>query len=222
MKVFLFAGSKGGCGRTTASVLCATGLAFRGYRVAHLQVLAPGRDGIRISPLAPFSSLYAGRVDQLRTEIAGGGSARRTLSDVLVVDLPIHKSFELDLGTTEATLFFTVRPGMDDYVALYEDIVDLSNKLRQRPQCLSGLNGFHVVPLGFSNKQYSRLQSSLAMFERERLFVAFSVITPGVPYLDPLDLHLWIGGGEFAPNPQECFYAKELADTAWRCADMQI
>ncbi len=43
METFIFAGSKGGAGRSASSILFATGLSALGLRPLHLQVLAAGR-----------------------------------------------------------------------------------------------------------------------------------------------------------------------------------
>lgn len=222
MKVFLFGGSKGGCGRTTTSVLCALGLALMGIRVSHLQVLGHGREGIRISPLAPFSSLRVPETNVLKAVAANIVDGQATPDGVLVVDCPVNACYELDLFCSDATLFLPVRPGVSDSAALHSDLVQLFDRAAQKTDFLRGVNGFHVVPIGFSQRQYSRLQEGLATFEARRTLVAFSVINPGVPHLDPLDLHLWVGGGEFEPNNLECFYSSELARAAWRCSEMRI
>jgi hypothetical protein len=120
------------------------------------------------------------------------------------------------------TLLLPVRVGAFDWAVVEGDLLRQINAVAVNGPHKPGSAGLHVLPIGHSHRECLKLRDRLAETGILGKWVGFSVVEPGIPALDPLDLHLWIGGGEFAPNSQECFYAMELADTAWRCSDMQI
>lgn len=221
MHFLMFGGSGGGCGRTTSSLLCAAGMAGHGIRVLHKQVLLDGRSGVQISGLAPFLSTV---VPATPSNLADAIWTRSEPApfDVAVIDLPkiaLGASVRHDL---KQTYFIPTRPSQADVARSESDWHQLNDVWHYNGSPNRRPPRAYIVPVGWREDQRARL-SVLALSDVRRPGGAtLSVLQPGIPELDPLDLHLWVGGGEFDLTSWESSAALQLGEAAWRCATMQI
>jgi len=161
-----FMGSKGGCGRTTASVLVALGLYRRGIRVNFVEVTGDDRRAwIHGRPGLPFETT-AIKAQVARASGLNSTHLRRPGSCV-VVDLPAR--FPERILKNVDRFVLPLKGSSDDFVVLEYDLKSLLSNNRGVP--------VSIMPMDVSDPAAEYLQK---ITQRYRSYLDIEVLTPGV------------------------------------------
>lgn len=192
-----FMGSKGGCGRTTASILVALGLSRRGIRVNFVEVTGDDRQvWIHGRPGLPFETTaikaQVARVSGLKsTHLLRPGRC-------VVLDLPADFPGRILADVDRFVL--PIKGGYDDFMALDYDLKSLMSNNR-------GVS-VSIIPMDLSRPAVNFLRE---VTQKYRSYLDIKVLTPGVTSGVCLDFdYLYDGTIRFGRLAQQC--ATDIAD----------
>jgi hypothetical protein len=209
MDIDVFGGSKGGGARTVSSVLLAAGAQELGLHPIHIQVLPPGRtpvlDGVQQVPF-DMAVVTANDGDLVAAQIRLHRQGRH---GPVIVDMPCQRIREtmLMLAGIEARILLPMREGSPEIQRAIHDYRDAQDEVsghgsrRQWPDRWKPLAW--LLPVGWPPSL--RPADFKAILHNRGLRLSdlrpISVISPGIPRFDQLDLDF--------TGPEDCF---ELTD----------
>lgn len=196
--IIVFAGSKGGAGRTTASVALAFGLSLVRYSASHVQVL----DG-RCPPIfdgtegLPFQVASVQPADPSGVVPLCAALAEATPTKIHVIDLPAGRPTALRSLGTKARVIVPYRESELDREAAANDALDLSGG-EDVPEAFEG---FALLPVASALTGVDDL--SLA-FEGMGLpcgpGLPLPILAPGMRRLSVTSMQSLTGGTLFRPD----------------------
>lgn len=198
MELIVFSSRKGGAARTTCSVQLAAGAHELGWLPLHIQVLPSGRlpalDRVRQIPFE--TALVTGDdINAVAAQIRFHASIRPKCHPI-IVDTPVQTIRETlaMLGGMEAQILLPMRSGEFEIDAAIMDYQEYEEVLALQAGDQQSLIGWRapvsILPVGwppsFEKEDFAAFlaRRGLVLEDARRL----SVVVPGTPYFDHLDL----------------------------------
>lgn len=222
MSVFIFAGSKGGSARTISSILLAAGLRELGFSPVHVQLVPDGTPPFlgRIDGL-PFAVVWTRSSDMNTVYVVlEASSSRGAAHSHVIIDTPaqpIRKALAYAAGT-RARILLPMRDGVQEIERFIHDLHEIQEEASASDESLPRA---WIVPVGWPSslrpKDYADILSRRGL--KPGPVPALSVIHPGVPSLDPLDLDFRDDANRFTLTEQQQDAAIRLAEAVLRAND---
>ncbi|MGO4573261.1 hypothetical protein [Microvirga sp. 2TAF3] len=198
MELIVFSSRKGGAARTTCSVQLAAGAHKLGWRPLHIQVLPSGRFPVlnRVKQIPFETALVMGDdINAVAAQIRFHASIRPKCRPI-IVDTPVQTFRETMtmLGGMEARILLPMRSSELEVDAAIMDYQEYEDTLARQAADQQRPTGWRapvsVLPVGwpssFEKEDFAAFlaRRGLVLDDARRL----SVVVPGTPYLDHLDL----------------------------------
>jgi len=219
MAIFVFAGSKGGSARTVSSILLAAGLRELGFSPVHAQLVAEGMPPSlgRIDAL-PFAVSYtrSGDLKLVEAVLEASSHCGASHSHIILDNpaLPIRKVLAYATDT-RMRILLPMRDGPQEIGRVLHDV----HEIQEEASASDGpMPKVWILPVGWPSslrpKDFFDILSRRGL-KREPL-LALSVLHPGVPRLDPLDLDFRGDENRFTLTEQQQDAAIRLAEAVLR------
>jgi len=219
MNVFIFAGSKGGSARTVSSVLLTAGLRELGFSPVHAQLVPDGTPPFlgRVEGL-PFAVVWTRSGNMSAVEaVLDASSSRGAAHSHVIIDTPaqpIRKVLAYAAGA-RARILLPMRDGVQEIERLLHDLHEIGEETSASDEPLPKAS---ILPVGWPSslrpKDYADILSRRGL--KPGSVPALSVIHPGIPSLDPLDLDFQDDANRFILTDQQQDAAIRLAEAVLR------
>ncbi len=219
MSVFIFAGSKGGSARTVSSILLVAGLRELGFSPVHVQLVPDGTPPSlsRIEGL-PFAVVWTHSGTMKAVEaVLDASSSRGAAHSHIIIDTPaqpIRKVLAYAMGA-KARILLPMRDGVQEIERFIYDLHVIQEEASTSDDPFPKV---WILPVGWPSslraKDYTDILSRRGL--KPGYVPALSVIHPGVPSLDPLDLDFRDDANRFALTEQQQDAATRLAESVLR------
>lgn len=219
MSIYIFAGSKGGSARTVSSILLVAGLRELGFSPVHVQFVPDGTPPSlsRIEGL-PFAVVWTHSGTMKVVEaVLDASSSRGAAHSHIIIDTPaqpIRKVLAYAAGT-QARILLPMRDNPQEIERFIYDLHEIGEEASASDDPLPKV---WILPVGWPSslraKDYTDILSRRGL--KPGSVPALSVIHPGIPGLDPLELDFRDDARRFILTEQQQDAAIRLAESVLR------